>query len=111
MLADPDLMRRYADLVENDDIRKQLLGQILEELDRTRNVLEIIYGGPLSERRPNVSQVINLRREPLMTLHNQQIDLLRRWRQLPPDGPQSDPALLELLLSINAIANGLGTTG
>ncbi|NDJ63329.1 MAG: phosphoenolpyruvate carboxylase, partial [Chloroflexi bacterium] len=111
MLADPDLMRRYADLVADDGIRELILGQILEELERTFGVLEIIYGGPLSERRPNVNQVINLRREPLTTLHLQQIAMLRRWRELPHDNPESEPALLQLLLSINAIANGLGTTG
>ena len=111
MLTDSELMRRYADLVEDNAVRESTLGRILEELDRTRMELEIIYDGPLSERRPNVSQVIELRREPLAMLHLQQLELLQRWRKFPADAPQSEPTLLQLLLSVNAIANGLGTTG
>jgi phosphoenolpyruvate carboxylase len=111
MLADADLMRRYADLVTDEAVRGDILARILDELERTRTVFEVIYGGPLVERRPNVSQIIRLRREPLATLHARQIDLLRRWRQLATDDPRSESVLLQLLLSVNAIANGLGTTG
>jgi phosphoenolpyruvate carboxylase len=111
MLADAGLMRRYADLVADEAVRESILEHILDELERTRTLFEVIYGGPLVERRPNVSQIIRLRREPLATLHAQQIDLLRRWRQLAADDPQAESILLQLLLSVNAIANGLGTTG
>ncbi|MGJ3237987.1 MAG: phosphoenolpyruvate carboxylase [Anaerolineae bacterium] len=111
MLADSDLMRRYAALVMDDNIRELMLEKILEELDRTRDVFQTIYGGMLSDRRPNVNQVIELRREPLTKLHIQQIELLRQWRKLNVDDSQAEPTLLQLLLSVNAIANGLGTTG
>jgi phosphoenolpyruvate carboxylase len=55
-----------------------------------------------------------LRAEALRILHEQQIALLRRWRE--PDGgwrPGRLPRALlpQLLLSINAIASGLRTTG
>jgi phosphoenolpyruvate carboxylase len=111
MLADADLMRRYADLVTDEAVRASILERILAELEQTRTLFEVIYGGPLGERRPNVSQIIRLRRKPLATLHAQQIDLLRQWRQLAVDDARSESILLQLLLSVNAIANGLGTTG
>lgn len=111
MLVDRDLMRRYAALVEDETIREAILAQIFEELDRTLTIWEIIYDGALSEKRPNVTQVIELRHEPLATLHAQQLELLQQWRKLPADDPQAEATLMQLLLSVNAIANGLGTTG
>ncbi len=46
-------------------------------------------------------------------LHRQQIRLLSKWRELIKTGEQSeaDAMLPDLLLSINAIASGLRTTG
>jgi phosphoenolpyruvate carboxylase len=58
-----------------------------------------------------VYQVLHFREKPLERLHAQQIDLLRRWRQIPADTPEAQNTLAQLLLTINAIANGLGTTG
>jgi phosphoenolpyruvate carboxylase len=111
MMTDPGIMRQYSCLVADEAVREGIMGQILAELDRTREVLEQIYGGPLSERRPNVYQVLHFREEPLARLHAEQIELLRRWRQLPPDQPAAQSTLAQLLLTINAIANGLGMTG
>jgi phosphoenolpyruvate carboxylase len=106
MLANRDLMQQYASLVENDELRNRLMRQILDELERTTHVLTEIYGGALFEKRTNVAQVILLRQEPLKHLHQQQIELLRTWR-----AAQSQDLLVQLLLTVNAIANGLGTTG
>jgi phosphoenolpyruvate carboxylase len=111
MLADADLMQRYAGLVQQPELRAVLMERILAELMLTRSVLEAIYNGSLAERRPNVQQMISLRREPLRHLHDRQIALLREWRQLPPGDDRAEPLLKQLLLSVNAIANGLGTTG
>ena len=111
MLADADLMARYAALMPDEAIREPIMARIREELARTRAVLEMIYGGPLAERRPNVQQMISLRREPLAHLHDRQLALLREWRALPAGDPRAEPLLTQLLLSVNAIANGLGTTG
>jgi phosphoenolpyruvate carboxylase len=46
-------------------------------------------------------------------LHRQQISLLRQWRGHLAQGrrQQADMLLPKLLLSINAIASGLRTTG
>jgi phosphoenolpyruvate carboxylase len=49
----------------------------------------------------------------LRVLHRQQIDLLTEWRskRAAQDDAGADALLPELLLSINAIASGLRTTG
>lgn len=111
MLADPRLMQRYAELVHDDELRATIMDQILDELTRTRSVIEAIYGGALAERRPNVQQMIDLRREPLEYLHDRQVALLREWREIPAGDSDAEQLLTKLLLLTNAIANGLGTTG
>jgi phosphoenolpyruvate carboxylase len=107
--ADLNLMRAYADLVPDDALRTRLMTPIEDEYHRTQRMLERIYSGPLPEQRPNVQHFLDLRQQGLKTLHHQQIDLLRTWRDQPED--ESDDVLPPLLLTINAIANGLGTTG
>lgn len=106
MLTEHDIMQQYATLVQNATLRGRMMALILDELTRTRDILEEIYAGSLSERRPNVAQVILTRRDPLHRLHTQQLMLLRDWRANP-----TPERLSELLLTVNAIANGLGTTG
>jgi phosphoenolpyruvate carboxylase len=106
MLASVEIMQQYAELVDDAALRDRLMGQILHEYDLTRSALERIYGGSLFQKRPNVSQVILLRQMPLRRLHQQQIALLRVWRT------SGQPEVLTaLLMTVNAIANGLGTTG
>jgi len=106
MLIEPTVMAHYADLVADAALRERLMALIAAELRRTRHVLEVIYGGPLSEKRPNVAQEIALRQPLLAQLHAEQIKLLRAWR-----ADRSEALLTQLLLTVNAIANGLGTTG
>lgn len=106
MLANTTLMQAYANLVDDDRLRTRLMNKILEELEKTRQILEIFYEGSLFEKRPNVAQVILMRQEPLYRLHQEQIMLLQSWRETA-----SSETLIQLLLTVNAIANGLGTTG
>ena len=106
MLSHPEVMARYAGLVQDDALRDRLMDLIWDELARTTEILETIYGGALFDKRPNVAQVILMRQAPLMRLHEQQIALLRDWRRT------GDPTMLKpLLVTVNAIANGLGATG
>jgi phosphoenolpyruvate carboxylase len=86
---------------------------IVEEFERTRRTMECIYSGTLAERRPNIHGSLQRRRAPLRVLHRQQIGLLREWRWLRRRGDTAAAAdrLPHLLLTVNAIASGLGTTG
>ncbi len=60
-----------------------------------------------------MAKTLNIRKAPLKVLHQRQIVLLRNWRELLSAGRQhdADSLLPDLLLSINAIASGLRTTG
>lgn len=106
MLTSTSLMQQYAGLVIDVPLRTRLMTQILDELDLTTHILEQFYGGSLFEQRPNVAKAILLRQDMLHHLHQQQIELLVTWRENP-----SEETLTKLLLTVNAIANGLGTTG
>jgi phosphoenolpyruvate carboxylase len=86
---------------------------ILDEFRRTRHVLEEIFGHTFEVRRPRMEKTLRLRSEGLRRLHVQQIELLRNWRGAMNrcDTQAADAMLPQLLLSINAIASGLRTTG
>ncbi|TVR81646.1 MAG: phosphoenolpyruvate carboxylase [Rhodospirillales bacterium] len=111
--ADPEMMTLYADLVEDSTIRERFMTLIRAEYQKTEQALGTIFGGPLSERRPRIHATLNLRREGLRPLHRQQIQILRQWRK---QRGIADDRLVEelesqLLLTLSAIASGLGATG
>jgi phosphoenolpyruvate carboxylase len=112
-MTDLEIMRAYAELVEDSATQARIMGMIEAELGRTRRMLELIYNGPLAERRPNIQGMLSLRRPGLRVLHQQQIDLIRAWRQSQQTGDTTgaDMLLPRLLLTVNAIASGLGSTG
>ncbi|WP_404383129.1 phosphoenolpyruvate carboxylase [Caenispirillum salinarum] len=111
--TDVDIMRRYAGLVEDAGVRDRFMALIEEEHARTSDALREIYGGPLSETRPRIHQTLELRRPALAQLHDRQVDLLGRWRRARAEQDTETAAVLEgrLLLTVNAIAAGLGATG
>lgn len=111
--VDTEIMQQYAALVEDKEIRERMLGMILDEYQRTKRMLEEVYKGTLEERRPRLYRALGLRHEALHFLHHQQITLLRRWRQVKEAGnhDEAERILPQLLLSVNAIASGLRTTG
>jgi len=111
--ADATIMGHYAELVGDVAVRERIFGLILEEYERTRVSLEAIYQGPLSATRPRVARALRLRGRALEPLHNQQIALLRDWRELRAAGKDhlAETRLPSLLQTVNAIAAGLGATG
>ncbi|MGI8430989.1 MAG: phosphoenolpyruvate carboxylase [Chthoniobacterales bacterium] len=112
--ADLPLMTRYAALVPDESVRARIFGMIREEFERTDRMLARIMGtGQLGPRRPRFQKTLNVRAAALLVLHAQQIELLTKWRALhaADDEDAADAMLPELLLSINAIASGLRTTG
>jgi phosphoenolpyruvate carboxylase len=111
--ADLEVMHEYAALVEDAAVRDQCLGLITAEFERTSRMLERVYGGTLAERRPNIEASLRVRRQPLRVLHRQQIALLGEWRGLRQRGDEEGASALlpGLLLTVNAIASGLGATG
>ena len=112
--ADLPLMTAYAALVPNESLRAHIFALIRDEFERTHRMLLRIMGtDELAPRRPRFEKTLRVRADALLVLHAQQIELLKKWRALQASGDDdaADAMLPELLLSINAIASGLRTTG
>ena len=111
--SDLEVMREYASLVEEPELRDRIWGRIEAEWHRTQRSLALILGTEFARHRPRLGRTLALRVGPLRTLHHQQISLLRQWRTLIKAGDLegAQARLPELLLTINAIASGLRTTG
>jgi phosphoenolpyruvate carboxylase len=107
------IMRDYASLVSDKNIRERIFGLISDEYQRTSRMLDLAFGSPVKERRPRMHRTLELRDTGLHTLHDHQVALLREWRQnrLNNNQPAADKLLPSLLLTVNAIAAGLRTTG
>jgi phosphoenolpyruvate carboxylase len=106
-------MSAYAGLVEDTAVRERFLSTILTEYETTRSIIDDLFQGTFEARRPRLAYTLNIREEPLKVLHHQQIALLRDWRVLSAAGKTeaADGMVSDLLISINAIASGLRTTG
>ena len=110
--TDEDIMSEYASLVSEQNVRDTIMTLILSELDRTREMFEIILEKPISIRRKQhwFSNVI--RSTAMFDLHKKQIKLLQSWRMYKKNGDaRSEESLTSLLLTINAIAGALRSTG
>ena len=110
--TEENVMATYADLVEDEGIRQRFMGLFTEELNRTRDILGDMFGRSLAERRTHQFYSTMLRNDLLLNLHQQQVSLLRQWRQAghQPNEP-ADGLLVDLLTTINAIAGALRNTG
>jgi phosphoenolpyruvate carboxylase len=111
--ADPGIMAEYASLVSDGAMRARVLGRLMEEYERTRSVLDGLFGDNRQQRRPRLLKAIEIRRHALIRLHREQIALLRAWREALREERSGDAEriLTSLLVTVNAIAGGLKTTG
>lgn len=111
--ANLELMGLYADLVANADVREKIFAKIRDEFVLTGEMINEVMGGHLTSRRPRFFKTLEVRADALKVLHHQQVALLRKWRhiQASDDQQAADRLLPEVMLSINAIAAGLRTTG
>jgi phosphoenolpyruvate carboxylase len=110
--ADKDIMREYAALVQDAGAREPILNMILSEFDKTHRMMAEVFGGSLEKRRPRMLKTLGLRANALRVLHEQQIRLLSQFRAAQTAGsPETKELLPKVILSINAIASGLRTTG
>jgi phosphoenolpyruvate carboxylase len=111
--SDLEMIGLYASLVPDRAVRERFRQRIAEELERTRRFLDLLHGAPVEERRPRMWRTIRLRDSGLRALHGFQVDVLRQWRGHRSEGDETaaEALLPKVLLSINAIASGLRTTG
>ncbi len=110
--TDEDIMTLYASLVEKTEVRDSILPKILDELHKTQALMQELLGRPMEMRRKNHFYSTALRAEALDILHKNQINNLKHWRQnnLGSEA-EKEKKLSELLISVNAISNAMGTTG
>jgi phosphoenolpyruvate carboxylase len=112
MMAHPGIMTEYAALVEDVSLRERAMTKVLAEYESTRKVIDELLGGRAEARRPRLAKAIAVRREALLYLHRAQIALLKDWRALRVNGSDgADTVLQSLLVTVNAIAGALKTTG
>ncbi|MBX9742574.1 MAG: phosphoenolpyruvate carboxylase [Chthoniobacterales bacterium] len=106
------IMKKYASLVLDPEIRETIFSQIAQEFHKTELQLKKVFGSSLKERRPRMEKTLALRAKALDLLHQQQIVILKAWREAQQNNPARAGVLLpRVLLSVNAIASGLRTTG
>ncbi|WP_319592351.1 phosphoenolpyruvate carboxylase [uncultured Draconibacterium sp.] len=110
--TDKDIMQLYGSLVKNEETRVEVLNLLLQEFDKTQQIMNELLGRPMKERRKSHYYSTQLRAEALNTLHNYQVHYIKKWReQQDADADENKNILNQLLLSVNAIANAMGTTG
>jgi len=111
--TDENIMKAYAELVEEDEVKNTILDLMLKELGKTRRMFDVLLEKPIKDRRTNHYYSTILRAEALYPLHKKQINLLRQWRRLRKEGREdsAEQILVNLLRSINAIASAIGNTG
>jgi phosphoenolpyruvate carboxylase len=106
-------MDEYATLVEDEAIRARFMALIHAEHARTLEIVDELLGGRRATRRPRLIKAVAIRCQALARLHREQIRLLREWREATRDArvEEADRILTALLVTVNAIAGGLKTTG
>lgn len=110
--TDEEIMKRYASLVKNKEVYESILPQILNELNKTRSYMNELLARPMVKRRKNHFYSTLLRAEALDVLHKNQINILKKWRENDYSSEeQKENDLNQLLISVNAISNAMGTTG
>ena len=110
VLAKSDLAiaSRYAELVADAKLRRQIFGRLSDEWQRTRKWLTAITGKQeLLVDNPTLARSIRARFPYLDPLNHVQVELLRRYRS-----GDRDPRLLRgIHLTINGLAAGLRNSG
>ncbi len=116
VLAKSDLgvASRYAELVQDADLRQRIFGTLSAEWHRTREALLQITGTTeLLADNPLLRRSIANRFPYMDPLNHLQIELLRRYREAPGEhaGPEDEGLRRGIHITINGIAAGLRNSG
>jgi phosphoenolpyruvate carboxylase len=111
--ASSELMGDYSQLVPEAGLRDRYMGIIREEFEALGAMLNHLFKAPRERRRPRMIKTVMVRDAGLQRLHRHQIRLLTEWRAARANGNDREAGRLlpSVLLSVNAIAAGLRTTG
>jgi phosphoenolpyruvate carboxylase len=106
--ADLSIARLYGELVADRLLRERVLGMIVEEFERTKELVLAVSGqAELLDNNPVLARSIRLRNPYVDPLSLIQVELLRRKRQ----GADDEGLNYALAATINGIAAGLRNTG
>jgi phosphoenolpyruvate carboxylase len=111
--ADMDIARRYAALVDDDDVARRLFFKIALDHGRAERALMLIFDrASVLAPASTLARSIELRNPYVDPLSFIQLELLRRKRAFLAEGREVPHELdRALLLTINGIAAGLRNTG
>lgn len=111
--TDPEIIRFYASLVEEEPVKNDILELILNEYQLTQNLLAELLEKPFQERRKNHFYSTKLRAVALDLMHQIQVNTLRSWREEKESENSASVKQQNIILlkTINAVANALGSTG
>ncbi|WP_258097098.1 phosphoenolpyruvate carboxylase [Marinoscillum pacificum] len=110
--TDEEIIKMYASLVKEEDIKDKFLNMFLNELSLTRQMLMELLERGIEERRKNHFYSNQLRASLMATLHKQQVELLDKWRtEKAKNDPEAEKTQVQLMLTINGIASAMRNTG
>jgi phosphoenolpyruvate carboxylase len=110
--SDEGVMKSFASLVEDADVRQEILELLLQDKAKSAKMVALLLGSPVEQRRVTQIKNVELRGSALAELHNIQIEHLKQWRALRESKhEEAEEELPKLLLLINAISGGLKSTG
>jgi len=109
MKADITTAREYLSLVEDQNMAERIFTNILEEYERTKEILLRITGdNELLDHTPNIKESVFRRNPYVDPLNFLQVELIKELRS---QGGSNEDLLIEVLLTISGISAGLRNTG
>jgi phosphoenolpyruvate carboxylase len=110
--ADMGIAALYADLVEDERIRRRIFGLLEAEFQRTeRAILAVTEQKQLLARDPILLNSVQLRNPYIDPLNYLQVEMIRRLRSGKLTPQQTEAARSVVELTINGISGGLKNTG
>ncbi len=110
--TDIEVMKEYASLVPDKQIRDKFLNLFMEEFEKAKDGLHSLLEEGMEERRVDHYHSSRLRASVMTTIHKKQVALLKKWRdEKSNDEKGSAETLQSLLLTINALAGAMRNTG
>ena len=110
-ITDEEIMEAYANLVDDVEVKEKFLKKFKQELQLVRLHIDALLEDSFKDRRSAHYYSNQLRFSLLKELHSKQISLLERWRSGEESTDQAKLTHVDLMMTINAIAGAIGTTG
>ncbi len=112
LLVDMEVAEKYSELVTNSHYSRTIFSDIRSEYARTmKMILQVTGEERLCDRFPNFKRHFNRRLNSLNQVGIEQAELVKKFRDDQSSVEDRQDVLVSLLLSINCVAAGIGSTG